>query len=128
MERNLYAGGESESSLNLRTGWDRSQTLLSPERLEDYLGPEPPVRFLDAFVGSPDLHALRFAKARCANTGRPPYDPAALLKLYLYGYRHQVRSSRMLEAECHCNVEVLWLLGKLTPDFKTIADFRKDNL
>lgn len=104
------------------------QTLLFPERLEDYIGAENPVRFLDAFVGSLDLHALGFAKARCANTGRPPYDPAALLKLYLYGYLHRVRSSRLLEAECHRNVEVLWLLGKLTPDFKTIADFRKDNL
>ena len=87
-----------------------------------------PVRFLDAFVASLDLHGLGFARARCADTGRPPYDPAALLKLYLYGYLHRVRSSRMLEAECHRNVEVLWLLGKLTPDFKTIADFRKDNL
>jgi transposase len=86
------------------------------------------VRFLDAFVASLDLHALGFAKARCADTGRPPYDPAVLLKLYLYGYLHRVRSSRLLEAEGHRNVEVLWLLGKLTPDFKTIADFRKDNL
>lgn len=111
-----------------RAGLDRSQTLLFPERLEDYIGPENPVRFLDAFVGSLALPALGFAKARCADTGRPPYDPAALLKLYLYGYLHRVRSSRRLEAECHRNVEVLWLLGKLTPDFKTIADFRKDNL
>jgi transposase len=86
------------------------------------------VRFLDAFVGSLDLHALGFAKARCADTGRPPYDPAVLLKLYLYGYLHRIRSSRLLEAECQRNVEVIWLLGKLTPDFKTIADFRKDNL
>jgi transposase len=114
--------------MNHRTGLDRSQTLLFPERLEDYVGAENPVRFLDAFVASLDLHALGFAKARCANTGRPPYDPAALLKLYLYGYLHRVRSSRMLEAECLRNVEVLWLLGKLAPDFKTIADFRKDNL
>jgi len=114
--------------MNHRTGLDRSQTLLFPERLEDYIGPENPVRFLDAFVASLDLHALDFARARCADTGRPPYDPAALLKLYLYGYLHRVRSSRMLEAECQRNVEVLWLLGKLTPDFKTIADFRKDNL
>ena len=111
-----------------RTGLDRSQTLLFPERLEDYIAAENPVRFLDAFVGSLDLPALGFAKARCADTGRPPYDPAALLKLYLYGYLHRVRSSRLLEAECHRNVEVLWLLGKLAPDFKTIADFRKDNL
>jgi len=114
--------------MNHRTGLDRSQTLLFPERLEDYIGAENPVRFLDAFVASLDLHALGFAKARCANTGRPPYDPAVLLKLYLYGYLHRVRSSRLLEAECQRNVEVLWLLGKLAPDFKTIADFRKDNL
>ena len=111
-----------------RTGLDRSQTLLFPERLEDYIGPENPVRFLDAFVTSLDLHTLGFDKARCADTGRPPYDPAVMLKLYLYGYLHRVRSSRLLEAECHRNVEVIWLLGKLTPDFKTIADFRKDNL
>src|SRR5271169_4975010 len=114
--------------MNHRTGLDRSQTLLFPERLEDYLSAENPVRFLDAFVGSLDLHALGFALARCADTGRPPYDPATLLKLYLYGYLHRVRSSRMLEAECQRNVEVIWLLGKLAPDFKTIADFRKDNL
>jgi transposase len=111
-----------------RAGLDRSQTLLFPERLEEYIAAENPVRFLDAFVASLDLPALGFSKARCADTGRPPYDPAVLLKLYLYGYLHRVRSSRMLEAECQRNVEVLWLLGKLAPDFKTIADFRKDNL
>jgi transposase len=111
-----------------RTGLDRSQTLLFPERLEDYIAAENPVRFLDAFAARLDLHALGFDKAQCAGTGRPPYDPAALLKLYLYGYLHRVRSSRLLEAECHRNVEVIWLLGKLAPDFKTIADFRKDNL
>ena len=109
-------------------GLDRSQTLLFPERLEDYIAAENPVRFLDAFVASLDLHTLGFDKARCAGTGRPPYDPAALLKLYLYGYLHRIRSSRLLEAECQRNVEVIWLLGKLAPDFKTIADFRKDNL
>jgi transposase len=114
--------------MNHRAGLDRSQTLLFPERLEDYIAAENPVRFLDAFVGSLDLHALGFAKARCAETGRPPYAPAVLLKLYLYGYLHRVRSSRMLEAECRRNVEVIWLTGKLAPDFKTIADFRKDNL
>lgn len=107
---------------------DRSQTLLFPESLDDYVAADNPVRFLDAFVGSLDLHALGFARARCADTGRPPYDPAALLKLYLYGYLHRLRSSRTLEAEAHRNVEVIWLLRKLTPDFKTIADFRKDNL
>ena len=114
--------------MNHRVGLDRSQTLLFPERLEDYIGPENPVRFLDAFVASLELHALGFAKARCANTGRPPYDPAVLLKLYLYGYLHRVRSSRLLEAEGQRNVEVIWLTGKQTPDFKTIADFRKANL
>ena len=82
-----------------RAGLDRSQTLLFPERLEDYIGPETPVRFLDAFVARLDLHALGFARARCASTGCPPYDPAALLKLYLYGYLHRVRSSRLLEAD-----------------------------
>ena len=114
--------------MNHRSGLDRSQTLLFPESLDDYVSAENPVRFLDAFVASLDLHALGFAKARCANTGRPPYDPAALLKLYLYGYLHRIRSSRLLEAEGHRNVEVIWLVRKLTPDFKTIADFRKDNL
>ena len=114
--------------MNHRAGLDRSQTLLFPERLEDYVAPENPVRFLDAFVGSLDLAALGFTRAQCAATGRPPYAPAVLLKLYLYGYLHRVRSSRLLEAECHRNVEVIWLTGKQTPDFKTIADFRKDNL
>jgi transposase len=114
--------------MNHRTGLDRSQTLLFPESLEEYVAPENPVRFLDAFVGSLDLAALGFTKAQCADTGRPPYAPAVLLKLYLYGYLHRIRSSRLLEAECQRNVEVIWLLGKLAPDFKTIADFRKDNL
>src|SRR6478736_6273385 len=109
-------------------GLERSQTLLFPERLEDYVTPENPVRFLDAFIAKQDLAALGFAKARCADTGRPPYAPAVLLKLYLYGYLHRMRSSRRLEAECQRNVELIWLTGKLTPDFKTIADFRKDNL
>jgi transposase len=116
------------TSMKHRTGLDRSQTLLFPERLEDYIAGGNPVRFLDAFVAPLDLHALGFEKARCADTGRPPYDPAVLLKLYLYGYLHRIRSSRLLEAECHRNVEVIWLLGKQAPDFKTIADFRKDNL
>src|SRR5258706_8255491 len=114
--------------MNHRRGLDRHQTLLLPERLEDYIAAENPVRFLDAFVGSLDARALGFAKATVQNTGTPPYHPGDLLKLYLYGYLHRIRSSRLLEAECQRNVEVLWLLGKLTPDFKTIADFRKDNL
>ena len=113
--------------MNHRTGLERNQTLLFPETLADYISPDNPVRFLDAFVGSLDLRALGFARAIPENTGRPPYAPADLLKLYLYGYLHRIRSSRLLEAECHRNVEVIWLLGKLSPDFKTIADFRKDN-
>src|SRR5438552_364641 len=113
--------------MNHRRGLDRHQTLLLPERLEDYIAVDNPVRFLDAFVGSLDLRALGFAHAVVQNTGSPPYDPADLLGLYLYGYLHRVRSSRLLEAECHRNIEVLWLLGKLAPDHKTIADFRKDN-
>jgi transposase len=115
------------TSMNHRRGLDRHQTLLLPERLEDYIAADNPVRFLDAFVASLDARALGFAKATVHNTGSPPYDPADVLRLYLYGYLHRVRSSRMLEAECHRNVEVLWLLGKLAPDHKTIADFRKDN-
>ena len=114
--------------MNHRVGLERSQTLLFPERLEDYVGPENPVRFLDAFVEKLDLAKLGFTKAVCASTGAPPYPPAALLKLYLYGYLHRLRSSRGLEVECHRNVELIWLTGKLAPDFKTIADFRKDNL
>lgn len=114
--------------MNHITGLERSQTLLFPERLEDYVAAENPVRFLEAFIAQQDLAALGFAKARCADTGRRPYDPAMLLKLYLYGYLHRLRSSRRLEAECARNVELIWLTGKLHPDHKTIADFRKDNL
>src|SRR6478736_3563881 len=98
-----------------RSGLERSQTLLFPERLEEYVGPENPVRFLDAFVAGLELAQLGFTKAVCAATGRPPYAPAVLLKLYLYGYLHRLRSSRRLEAECQRNVELIWLTGKLTP-------------
>lgn len=105
----------------------REQKLLLPEAVEDYIAPESSVRFIDAFVGTLDLKALGFARAVPADTGRPSYDPGDLLRLYLYGYLHRVRSSRLLEKECHRNLEVLWLLRTLKPDFKTIADFRKDN-
>src|SRR5580765_5532178 len=90
--------------MNHRRGLDRHQTLLLPARLEDYIAAENPIRFLDAFVASLDLRALGFAHAVVQNTGSPPYDPADLLRLYLYGYLHRVRSSRMLEAEYHRNV------------------------
>jgi transposase len=109
-------------------GADRSEVLLFPEALDDYIADDNPVRFIDAFVLSLNLAELGFARTTPAATGRPAYDPADLLKLYLYGYLNRVRSSRLLEREAGRNVEVMWLLSKLTPDFKTIADFRKDNL
>jgi transposase len=109
-------------------GTDRSTVLLFPGAIDDYITADNPVRFIDAFVVSLDLAGLGFARATPAATGRPAYDPADLLKLYLYGYLNRVRSSRMLGRETARNVEVMWLLGRLTPDFKTIADFRKDNL
>ena len=109
-------------------GADRQQAWLLPERLEDYVHTDNPVRFLDAFVESLDLSALGFQRATANSTGRPPYDPGDLLRLYLYGYLNRLRSSRRLEREAQRNVELLWLLRQLRPDFKTIADFRKDNL
>jgi len=115
--------------MNWISGWDRKQTLLLPERLEDYVSEQNPVRVIDAFVESLDLarEGFRLPKDDPLGRGRPAYPPAALLKLYLYGYIHGIRSSRRLEAECRRNLEVLWLVQKLAPDFKTIADFRKDN-
>jgi transposase len=109
-------------------GADRSEVLLFPEALDDYIAQDNPVRFIEAFVLSLDLVELGFARATPAATGRPGYDPADLLKLYVYGYLNRVRSSRLLEREAARNVEIMWLLGRLTPDFKTIADFRRDNL
>ena len=108
-------------------GTPREQKLLFPESIDDYIEADNPVRFIDAFVDSLDLSAAGFKRTRLAATGRPPYAPGDLLKLYIYGYLNRVRSSRKLEQECHRNVEVMWLLGKLKPDHKTIADFRKDN-
>ena len=109
-------------------GTARNQVILFPETVEDYITADNPVRFIDAFVASLNLSELGFARAQPAETGRPAYDPGDLLRLYLYGYLHRVRSSRMLEREAKVNLEVMWLLGKLSPDFKTIADFRRDNL
>src|SRR3954465_5447267 len=108
-------------------GHDRSQTLLLPESLDDYVGAENPVRFIEAFIDGLDLTAAGFIRVTPKRTGRRGYDPADLLKLYVYGYLNRVRSSRRLEAEAHRNVEVIWLLRQLKPDFKTIADFRRDN-
>ena len=115
--------------MNWIAGSDRTQTQLLPATLEDYVSETNPVRFLDAFVGTLDLKAAGFGfpKENPEGRGRPAYAPSDLLKLYLYGYSHQIRSSRRLEAECHRNLEVIWLMRELKPDFKTIADFRKDN-
>ena len=113
--------------MNHLCGLPRDQKLLFPEAIEDYVGADNPVRFMDAFVATLDLRALGFEKAVTQNTGRPPYHPGDLLRLYLYGYLHRLRSSRLLEKECHRNVELIWLVRTLKPDFKTIADFRKEN-
>src|SRR5882672_3290694 len=108
-------------------GHDRCQLLLLPEALDDYVDAENPVRFIDAFVDGLDLASAGFASVAPKATGRPGYAPADLLKLYIYGYLNRVRSSRRLEAETHRNIEVIWLLRHLKPDFKTIADFRRAN-
>lgn len=104
----------------------RSQATLFPDRLEDYVSEENPVRVIDAFVDSLDLSKLGF-KTAPADTGRPAYRPSTMLKLFVYGYLNRIQSSRRLEREAGRNVELMWLLGRLAPDFKTIADFRKDN-
>src|SRR5256885_10130555 len=108
-------------------GPDRAQVQLLPPCLEDYVSAEAPARFIDAYAEGLDFAALGFTHAQPADTGRPPYHPADLLKLYLYGYLNRIRSSRRLEAEAVRNLELIWLLRGLRPDFKTIADFRKDN-
>lgn len=106
---------------------DRDEPMLLPAMVQDYIGADAAVRVIDAFVASLDLHSLGFERARASLTGRPGYEPGALLRLYIYGYVNQVRSSRRLEKACRINLEVIWLLRRLTPDFKTIADFRRDN-
>jgi len=106
-------------------GEAKGQATLFPLSLDELVPGEHVCRVIEAFVAQLDLSTLGFSKALPAATGRPPYDPADLLKLYLYGYLHQVRSSRRLEAECRRNVEVMWLLGRLVPDHKTIAEFRR---
>jgi len=108
-------------------GQDRSQVTLLPECLDDYIGEDNPVRVVDAFVDELDLQALGFEGATAAATGRPSYHPSVLLKLYVYGYLNRIQSSRRLEREAQRNVELMWLTGRLAPDFKTIADFRHDN-
>ena len=107
-------------------GESRGQTTLLPESLDDYVAEENPVRVIDVFVDGLDLFHLGF-KTTPAATGRPAYHPATMLKLYIYGYLNRVQSSRRLEREAGRNVELMWLLERLAPDFKTVADFRKDN-
>lgn len=109
-------------------GTSREQVVLFPAVIDDYVSGENPVRFVDAFVNRLELETLGFSKAEPEERGRPAYDPRDLLKLYIYGYVNEVRSSRKLERETKRNVEVMWLLRRLTPDHKTIANFRKENV
>lgn len=108
-------------------GENRYQITLFPESMDDYISEENPVRVIEEYVKSLDMVALGFKHAAHTGSGRPPYDPCDMLKLYLYGYLNRVRSSRRLEAEASRNLEVIWLLRKLKPDFKTISEFRKEN-
>src|SRR5262245_35685355 len=107
-------------------GLDRSQTTLLPDCIDDYVGEDNPVRAIDTFIDMLDLGALGF-DIEPEVTGRPGYHPGTMLRLYLYGNLNQVQSSRRLERECGRNLELIWLMGRLKPDFKTIADFRRDN-
>lgn len=105
----------------------REKGTLFPETLDDYIGEDNPVRVVDVFVEQLDLHELGFDGVNPALTGRPAYHPASLLKIYIYGYLNRIQSSRRLEREAQRNLELIWLTGRLAPDFKTIADFRRDN-
>jgi transposase len=109
-------------------GAHRHEAILFPERLDDYITEENPVRFIDAFVDNLNLMALGFQRATPAATGRPAYDPADLLQLYIYGSLYRLRSSRRLEQETYRNGELMWRLKKLRPDHTTMADFRKNHL
>jgi len=107
-------------------GRNRQQSTLFPERIDDYVGADSPVRVIDVFIDRLDVSGLGFKAEACA-TGRPGYHPRTMLKIYVYGYLNQLHSSRRLEREAQRNVEMMWLTGRLAPDFKTLADFRKDN-
>jgi transposase len=108
-------------------GQDRRQSTLLPECLDDFVADDNPVRVIEAFIDELDLGALGFDGVVPEATGRPAYHPAVLLKIYVYGYLNRVQSSRRLEREAGRNIELMWLTGRLAPDFKTIADFRRDN-
>lgn len=109
------------------SGQGRHQATLFPEVLDDFISVENPVKVIDVFVNELDLESLGFQQMVPKGTGRPGYHPSTMLKLYIYGYLNRIQSSRRLEKESHRNVELMWLLERLTPDFKTIADFRKNN-
>ena len=111
-----YAGGSG-----------RKQGTLLPEYLDDYIAEDNAVRVVEAFAEELDLNARGFSRAAPVLTGRPAYHPAVLLKIYIYGYLNRIASSRRLERECQRNVELIWLTGRLAPDFKTIADSRRDS-
>ena len=106
---------------------ERTQDTFLPSRPEDYVADDNPVRVIDIFVGELDLTELGFEGMNPQATGRPGYHPSTLLKIYLYGYLNRVQSSRRLEREAQRNIELMWLIGRLAPDFKTIANFRRDN-
>ena len=109
------------------SGEGRHQTIMLPDRVDDYVDGNNAVRVIDAYISNLNLGELGFTKPEPNDTGRPLYDPKDMLRLYVYGYMNRVRSSRRLEAESKRNLEVIWLLGKLSPDHKTIARFRHDN-
>ncbi len=113
--------------MNYIQGDSRDQLTLFPESLDEFVAEDHPARFLDAFVDNLDLASLGFKRSKPGDMGRPSYDPADLLKLFLYGYFYKVRSSRRLARETHRNIEVMWLIKRLNPDFRTVSDFRKDN-
>src|ERR1700693_5703251 len=108
-------------------GADRNQGYLLPERIDEYVMEDNPVRVIEAFVEELDLASLGFARLEPNTTGRPAYHPATLLKIYLYGYLNRIQSSRRLEREANRNLELMWLTGRLAPDFKTLADFRAES-
>jgi transposase len=108
-------------------GADRTQVSLLPDCVDDYVGTDNPVRVIEAFVEQLDLREMGFEGVDPEVTGRPAYHPSVLLKIYIYGYLNRVQSSRRLEQETQRNLELMWLTGRLMPDFKTIANFRKDN-
>ena len=113
--------------MEFKSGESRTQALLMPDCVDDYVGAEDPVRFIDVFITTLDLEELQFTRPHPKETGRPAYDPKDLLKLYVWGCLNRVRSSRRLETETKMNLGAIWLLGRLTPDYRTIARFRQEN-